>query len=552
MVRATTGGLSQASELQPPFALIARITNPSSGTGSFAITIDGAPVCKREVAGGGSRRVDCAVVGKWSATTEHQVVIEGPPAAWTLDYLELATHHGNTDGLHYLMLLPASSDHYVRPAPGWVIAAWLTIAAAIAFLPASPQLPRWIRLLYGVVAAAIVLELVVTQSSQWISDYRIVMSAGTFTRWLILLFAPRLWAAGLVLAQAGATYVEVRPGSRRALALVVVVVLFLSGIAAWALLLNGQSNEIQTNRQQGQIQQEQIKSLQARIGILEEQLGQIRNQQEQLRAEQAQFPAQLTQLRTEREQPQLTQARSDLFAELQPVRLANCQFERFGESNDGGYLLCANLLASVRSAYSYGISGYDQWGCDVSRRLAVPVHEYDCFNLTRPLCPGGQPVFHEECVGGETATTDGRLFDTVERQFAKNGDAGKQLVVKMDVEGAEWDSLLQTPDAVLQRIDQLAIELHGVDQPERFLGIVRKLKQFFYVANVHFNNFSCSGGIAPFPAWAYELLFVSKRLAVLGGSGPAGAPPGLTTPNNPAWNDCQSLPDLRPASAAVR
>ena len=35
----------------------------------------------------------------------------------------------------------------------------------------------------------------VSQCSQWISDYRIVLSAGTFTRSLVLLLAPRLWYA---------------------------------------------------------------------------------------------------------------------------------------------------------------------------------------------------------------------------------------------------------------------------------------------------------------------------------------------------------------------
>jgi hypothetical protein len=44
-------------------------------------------------------------------------------------------------------------------------------------------------------------------------------------------------------------------------------------------------------------------------------------------------------------------------------------------------------------------------------------------------------------------------------------------------------------DAVLQRIDQLTIELHGVHEQERFIAVVTKLKQF-YVANLHFNNFS--------------------------------------------------------------
>ena len=67
--------------------------------------------------------------------------------------------------------------------------------------------------------------------------------------------------------------------------------------------------------------------------------------------------------------------RTALFAELQPVELANCQLQRFGEPHDGGYLMCGNLLGSVKAGYSYGISGYDGWGCDISRTLNVRVHQ---------------------------------------------------------------------------------------------------------------------------------------------------------------------------------
>ena len=158
-------------------------------------------------------------------------------------------------------------------------------------------------------------------------------------------------------------------------------------------------------------------------------------------------------------------ARERLFAELQPVKLRNCELARFGEKNDGGYLVCANLLKEVGSAYSYGISGYDGWGCDISTRFNVPVHQYDCFNTTRPSCPSGRPVFHAECVAGERSLdAEGRLFDSLQSQFGKNGDAEQHLVVKMDVEGAEWDSILKTPDEVLARIDQLVFEFHGVDR----------------------------------------------------------------------------------------
>jgi hypothetical protein len=257
----------------------------------------------------------------------------------------------------------------------------------------------------------------------------------------------------------------------------------------------------------------------------------------------------------------------ELFAEFRPVSLSNCQLERFGEPNDGGYLLCGNLLAGPESGYSYGISGYDGWGCDISRKLNVPVHQYDCFDSRQPNCPDGRTVFHFECVGGERAVDeDGRLFDSVANQVAKNGDGNRRLVVKMDVEGAEWESLGKTPDAVLQRIDQLAVEFHHAaerfrwallrrlrfDQPlmprlwqadERAVAVVQRLKRFFYVAHVHFNNYSCTNGVPPFPSWAYEVLFVNKKLGVIDPSGasPKGSLVALDAPNNAQAPDCQTV-----------
>ena len=86
---------------------------------------------------------------------------------------------------------------------------------------------------------------------------------------------------------------------------------------------------------------------------------------------------------------------------------------------------------------------------------------------------------------------DGRVFDTLQNHIAKNLDTGKRLIVKIDVEGAEWDSLLVTPDTVLDQIDQMPMELHGVNE-RRFLEVVRRLKQKFYLVNLNFNNSACT------------------------------------------------------------
>ncbi len=232
--------------------------------------------------------------------------------------------------------------------------------------------------------------------------------------------------------------------------------------------------------------------------------------------------------------------RQALFDELEPVTLRNCEMQRFGEVHDGGYLLCGNLLGGVAAGYSYGISGYDGWGCDVSTRLKVPVHRYDCFDIRQPAC-GADTTMHAECIGPSQAMVDGRPFDTLERQIAATGHGSSRVVVKIDVEGAEWDAFLGASDSVLQRIDQMAVELHRVDDV-KYVFAVQHLKRFFYVANLHINNHSCQAGLEPFPAWAYEVLFVAKRLADVDPSAPPRQPfHPLDAPNTLAVPDCQPV-----------
>src|SRR4029079_18316496 len=124
-------------------------------------------------------------------------------------------------------------------------------------------------------------------------------------------------------------------------------------------------------------------------------------------------------------------------------------------------------------------------------------------------------------------------------QLARNGDAAKRLALKIDVEGAEWESFLAAPDEVLNRIDQLTVEFHWI-QDQNSLAVVRRLKQFFEVAHIHFNNASCIDGMEPFPTWAYEVLFVSKRLAMVDPAGRAPQPSPLDAPNIPSLADCQT------------
>lgn len=233
------------------------------------------------------------------------------------------------------------------------------------------------------------------------------------------------------------------------------------------------------------------------------------------------------------------QLRESILAELQPVALKNCTFKRFGSANDGGYLMCENLIEPLDAAYSYGVGSNADWDCDVSRRYHVPIHQYDCFDPARPTCDGGTFDFHNECIAGRTAIKGGRIFDTLENQIQKNGDLGRRLIIKMDIEGAEWDALLATSDELLASIPQIAMEMHGSDDP-KILEALRKLKRNFYLVNLHFNNWSCTPATAPLPAWAYQTHWVNKRIGGLDSAASVPAPMSpLNAPDSPTQPDCQ-------------
>ena len=231
--------------------------------------------------------------------------------------------------------------------------------------------------------------------------------------------------------------------------------------------------------------------------------------------------------------------RTAILAELQPVGLKNCRLKRFGSANDGGYLMCENLIEPLDAGYSYGVGTNDDWGCDVSRRYQVPVYQYDCFDPARPTCNGGTFVFHNECVGDRTGYRDSHFFDTLENQIGKNGDLGRRIIIKMDIEGGEWESLLAVPDELLASIPQLAMEMHGYDDP-KIVEVLRKLKRNFYLVNLHFNNWSCTPKATPLPAWAYQVLWVNKRIGIIDPAAPMPAPMSpLNAPDSPTWPDCQ-------------
>ena len=234
-----------------------------------------------------------------------------------------------------------------------------------------------------------------------------------------------------------------------------------------------------------------------------------------------------------------TKFQHKILAELKLVTLKNCKMKRFGQDYDGGYLLCANFLDTAQAAYSYGIDGRDSWGCQVSRELGIRNHQYDCFNTNEPKCEGGHFIFHPECIGPKKESKEGRKFDTLENQIQNSKESGQGIIIKMDVEGAEWDSLLSTSEETLQNIDQLVIEFHSEDN-EKEIELLKKLNKHFYLVNLHYNNNACNEKYLPLPSRVYEVLYVNKRIGIVDEKSKKHLNPNpLDMPNKRSVQDCQ-------------
>jgi hypothetical protein len=122
---------------------------------------------------------------------------------WTLESLELATHHGSASSTHFLVVLPESSQRYTRPSPVWVgitsffffVLVAFPVGAAWPRVGWGPRILRWGRLPYGIFAGALTVLLITIQCSPWLTRFRVVLSADTLSIWLAVLLAPHTWLA---------------------------------------------------------------------------------------------------------------------------------------------------------------------------------------------------------------------------------------------------------------------------------------------------------------------------------------------------------------------
>ena len=152
-----------------------------------------------------------------------------------------------------------------------------------------------------------------------------------------------------------------------------------------------------------------------------------------------------------------------------------------GKKDNGCYVLLDDFK-NIRYAYSFGISFMIQFDDELANR-GIDIYMYD---HTINSLPYNKTKFHWQKKGlaGKDEITEN--LNTIENYLIENGHKDeKDMILKIDTEGAEWSALIDISEDVLNQFKYILMELHftNTKNGEIYYKVLKKLHkthQVFY------------------------------------------------------------------------
>lgn len=161
---------------------------------------------------------------------------------------------------------------------------------------------------------------------------------------------------------------------------------------------------------------------------------------------------------------------------------------RVGSAGDGGYLV-PDDLEGVVGCFSPGVDVTAKFEADMIER-GIPCYLADA---SVPHAPIDHPLIHFDAKFLGVVDTEKTItLDSWVAHYA--GNTPGDLILQMDIEGAEWPTLLNVSDDCLRRFRVIVVELHGLNRsldPFSFNlidGVFDRLTRDFHVVHSHPNN----------------------------------------------------------------
>lgn len=157
------------------------------------------------------------------------------------------------------------------------------------------------------------------------------------------------------------------------------------------------------------------------------------------------------------------------------------EFIRLGSQNDGGYVILDDSFGSS-VVLGYGVSNDCSFENNITERFGIRGYIFDHTIDEPPKNMSDKITFIKEGISDNDDEKDLKSLEYHIRKYVKDSES---IILKMDVEGAEWKSL---KNADLSRVSQLIIEFHSMHTAD--WNLIKRLNQQFYLVNIHGNNHS--------------------------------------------------------------
>ena len=200
---------------------------------------------------------------------------------------------------------------------------------------------------------------------------------------------------------------------------------------------------------------------------------------------------------------------------LQPVKPEYGELIRIGSKGDGGYVML-NSFHNVEAAYSMGIFDNVDWDFAMGEK-GIPIYMYD---HTIKELPKEHHNFYFKKIGicGKETQHD-ELKDIGTLLHENNHIKSKNLILKMDIEGYEWESFATMSEDEITKFSQIVCEFHKFsrsslrDKNSNINRAMRKILKHMKCIHIHINNNGAIDNIYGHYLPAYiEISFVRKDL----------------------------------------
>ena len=149
-----------------------------------------------------------------------------------------------------------------------------------------------------------------------------------------------------------------------------------------------------------------------------------------------------------------------------------------GEKKDGSYVLL-NDFKNIKIAYSFGISKMIQFDKFLADK-GIDVYMYD---HTINSLPYNNIKFHWKKIGITGKQKNKRLLKSLEELIIENGHSSEEnMILKIDIEHAEWESLIDLSSKILRQFKYILIEYHFIEdrisnETLLYYNVIKKLNE---------------------------------------------------------------------------